>query len=119
MNAAVDYGTWPRLPELAARASIPGLTEMRREALIDEDRDQLAKRMRRYFNTSETLPSLQTDNCGPVHEMARFKAARAREHLLSKEHFQDSNLRRYYQRVFDHRWCYYTKTRANMERATA
>ncbi|WP_428541220.1 type ISP restriction/modification enzyme [Rhodopila sp.] len=110
-NIASDYASWPRLPELAAQDAIPGLTEMRQEALIDGDRDALSKRMRRYFDFHETLVSLQHDSCGPVFDMARFEAAKARETLLRTEHFSETNLRRYHQRVFEEGWCYYTKIR--------
>ena len=108
---AVDYASWPRLPQLAALDSIPGLTEMRREALIDTNREVLMKRMIRYFDTSEAFLSLREDNCGPVHNMARFDAAKAREALLTSEHFNENNLRRYHQRAFEEGWCYHTKTR--------
>lgn len=37
--------------------------------------------------------------------------AKARETLLKKEHFDETNLRRYHQRVFEQGWYYYTKTR--------
>jgi predicted helicase len=108
---ASDYASWPRLPQLAAYETMPGLQELRREVLIDPDRDKLARQMRRYFNANETLLSLQQDDCGPVRDMARFDAAKARMTLLKAEHFDESNLRRYHQRVFEENWCYHTNTR--------
>lgn len=108
---SIDFASWPKLPQLAAQDSVPGLTEMRREALIDTNREVLKKRMIRYFDSNETFISLQEDNCGPVHDMARFNAAKARETLLTSEHFNENNLRRYHQRAFEEGWCYHTKTR--------
>ena len=108
---AANYASWPALPQLAAQDAIPGLTEMRQEALIDSDLDALSKRMRRYFDVRETLVSLRQDSCGPVVDMARFEAAKARENLLRTEQFNEMNLRRYHQRAFEEGWCYYTKTR--------
>ncbi len=107
---AADYTSWPSLPALAARDAISGLQEMRREALMDGNRDELARRMRRYFDASVALSVLQEENCGPVQNMAVFDAAKARENLLRKETFNDGNLRRYFQRPFDSVWCYFTST---------
>jgi hypothetical protein len=36
-----EYGSWPRLTDIAARRAIPGLLEMRRETLLSTDRDAL------------------------------------------------------------------------------
>jgi hypothetical protein len=108
---AADYASWPRLTQLAAQDAIPGLTEMRKEALIDRDRDELERRMRRYFDSDLTFLSLHEENCGPVHDMARFNAANARDTLLKAKHFDERNLRPYQQRAFEKGWCYYTSTR--------
>jgi hypothetical protein len=108
---ASDYALWPRLPQLAAQDEMPGLQELRQEALIDRSRDELARRMQRYFDLNETLLSLRHDDCGPVYDMARFVAAKARTTLLGAEHYDDKNLRRYHQRPFEESWCYHTNTR--------
>ncbi len=108
---AANYASWPRLPQLAAQDPVPGLLEMRREALIDKDRDALAHRMGRYFDMEETLTSLREENHGPVRDMARFDALKARNNLLRTEHFVEKNLRPFYQRPFETSWCYYTSTR--------
>jgi hypothetical protein len=71
---ASDYASWPRLPQLAAHDPIPGLTEMRQDTLIDGSRDELEGQMRRYFDKDVTLLSLQEEDCGPVHNMARAPA---------------------------------------------
>jgi hypothetical protein len=105
------WTSWPRVTELAAQNPIPGLLEMRQEALIDQDREELARRMRRYFDPSATLSSLQESKSGPVRDMARFSAVKARNALLNVEHFDESNLRPYQQRPFEGTWCYYTSTR--------
>jgi hypothetical protein len=58
-----------------------------------------------------TFLSLQEENCGPVKDMARFAAVKARETVLNSEHFDEANLRRYLQRCFEEVWCYHTRTR--------
>ena len=103
-------GLGQRLPQLAAKHAIPGLLEMRQEALIARDRDALARRMRRYFDPEAAMSVLQDENCGPVRDMARFDAAKARSNLLKAEHFDEANVRSYYQRPFETSWCYYTST---------
>ena len=110
-DVTIDYTSWLRLPQLAAQEPIPGLQELRNGVLIDRDRSELARLMRRYFDAKETMDSLQPDDCGPVRNMARFDAAKARTILLSREIFSETNLRRYHQRVFEVSWCYHTNTR--------
>lgn len=105
------YASWPRLPDLAGRDAIPGLLEMRREALLDRDENALAQRMRRYLDPATTVEMLRQEGCGPVFDMARFDAAKARELFLRTEHFDDARIRRYQQRPFDDTWCYYTTLR--------
>ena len=60
-DIAADYASWPRLSEMASQNPIPGLQEMRQEALIDRDRGALAKRMKRYFDVEEALSVLQCE----------------------------------------------------------
>jgi hypothetical protein len=116
-NIAADYASWPRLPQLAAQAPISGLQEMRQGALMDGNRDELERRMRRYFDASVSMSVLEDENCGPVHNMAEFDADRARTSLLLEETFRKQNLRRYYERPFESRWCYFTSTRPLWNRA--
>jgi hypothetical protein len=116
-NIAADYASWPRLPQLAAQEPISGLQEMRQGALMDGNRDELERRMRRYFDASVSMSVLEEENCGPVHNMAEFDADRARASLLLAETFRKENLRRYYERPFESRWCYFTSTRPLWNRA--
>jgi hypothetical protein len=90
---------------------MPGLQELRNEALIDLDQKHLSERMQRYFNADEPFAVLQEDDCGLVRSMARFEASRARNNLLKSEVFRVKNLRRFHQRVFEEKWCYHTTTR--------
>ena len=114
---AADYESWPRLPELAEQDPISGLQEMRQGALKDGNHDELARRMRRYFDTNIPMAVLQDEDCGPVQNMAEFDAAAARETLLLVETFHDNNLRHYYERPFESMWCYFTSTRPLWNRA--
>jgi Type ISP C-terminal specificity domain len=110
-DVAADYESWSLLPQLAAQNAMPGLQELRNEALIDQDWKDLTIRIQRYCDPNETFLSLREDDCGPVRDMARFDAAKARQTLLKAERFRDSNVRRYHQRAFEESWCYHTTTR--------
>jgi hypothetical protein len=105
-SARADYETWALLSELAAADPIPGLLEMRREALISQDRTALLQRMQRYFDPDISLELLQQEDCGPVRKMARFDPKKARERALA-EQFSEARLRTYYQRPFETSWCYH------------
>jgi hypothetical protein len=110
-SVGAEYAVWPTVTDLADTEQTPGLQEMRREALIDPDRDALIERMRRYFDAEVPFSTLQDENCGPVLDMAEFDSMRARTAILRTESFGERNVRRYYQRPFEHVWCYFTATR--------
>ncbi len=116
-DIATDYASWPRLPQLAAQDPISGLQEMRQGTLMGRDRNELERRMRRYFDAGIPMSVLEEENCGPVHNMAEFDAAGARKALLLNETFHKENLRRYYERPFESAWCYFTSTRPLWNRA--
>ncbi len=84
---------------------------MRQEALIDQDRPLLAKRIGKYFDKDISIAELQADASGPAYDMARFNASKARKILLEREVFQEANIRPFQQRPFDKAWCYFTETR--------
>jgi hypothetical protein len=78
---------------------------------MSRDRNDLQRRIVRYFDPGATIDDLKAEKIGPVQDMARFDARKAREHLLSHETFRLDSILRYYQRPFDEGWCYYTSTR--------
>jgi len=90
---------------------------MRQGTLKDGDRDELARRMQRYFDADVPIAILQDEDCGPVHNMAEFDAAGVREALLREETYHEENQRRYYERPFESMWCYFTSTRPLWNRA--
>ena len=110
-DVAIAYASWSRLPELATQNPTPGLLEMRRESLINQDLNILTHRMRRYFDHDVNIASLREENSGPVADMARFDAAKARLIALSSDKFDERNLVRYVRRPFDEAWCYFTRVR--------
>jgi hypothetical protein len=93
-DAAIDYASWPSLPELSELMPFSGVVEKRRGALMSLDRAELADRMRRYFDPDVSFSELKAQGIGPVEDMARFNAAYARQRLLLAESYSDQALRR-------------------------
>jgi hypothetical protein len=114
---AIDYASWPRLPQLAAQDAISGLQEMRQGALISGDRDELVRRMRRYFDAAISFSVLKEEYSGPVQDMAEFDASLVRAAAVREATFEERNIRRYYQRPFESMWCYFTSLRRIWNRA--
>ncbi len=77
-----DYTVWPDLIALAEAEPFSGLAEMRRGALIDNDRAALEQRMRRYFNPGLSFDTVRATNSGPVEDAAAFNARIARDRNL-------------------------------------
>ena len=111
LRRAVDYGSWPRLSELCAVEPFNGLTEKRRHALIDIDREVLEVRMRRYLDPAVPFERLAAENCGPVTAAARFEPRAARTAVVPAMPFDPSRLRRYAYMPFDVWWAYYLDRR--------
>jgi hypothetical protein len=106
-----NYLTWPKLIDLCAQPPINGLMEKRGGALIDIDRNALAKRIQAYFDSTQSDATVRQLHPGLMRDAARFDAAKARKKLLSHEIYDDSRLQRYAVRAFDTRHCYYTPIR--------
>ena len=106
-----DYGSWPKLPEIAGLKPFSGALEMRRGALLSLDRTELVNRMQQYFDPEVSIAELQVAGIGPVADMARFDAIDARRRLLRDEAFSDAALRRIVLLPFEIRWAYHTNVR--------
>ncbi len=110
-NVGVDYLSWPKLTELAAIAPINGLMEKRGGALIDVERDDLAIRMRQYYDASIDWQAFKLLGSSLVKDAARFDAKKAREKALAAETYDAARIVRYLTRPYDIRYAYYTDVR--------
>lgn len=80
--------------------------EKRGGTLIDDDRARLERRMRTYFNAALPWNAIISE-LGPLSKNAsRYPAEKTRAKLLTKTHFQNSAVTRYFVRPFDVRWAY-------------
>lgn len=105
------YSTWASLPDLSALAPFSGVLEKRRGSLFAFDRGELAERMRRYFDPRTSIDDLRAAGIGPVADMARFVASKARTRLLHEEAFSEHAIRRVALHPFEDRWAYHTNVR--------
>jgi Type ISP C-terminal specificity domain len=90
---------------------------MRQGALISGDREELVRKMRRYFDAAIPFSILEEEYSGPVQDMAEFDASVVRAAAVREATFQEQNIRRYYQRPFESMWCYFTSLRPIWNRA--
>jgi hypothetical protein len=110
-TSAADYASWPTLPELSGLEPFSGVIEKRHGALRSLDRAELATRMRQYFDPQISFDALKAEGVGPVEDMARFDARKARKRILGEETYSDNSLRQLALYPFEIRWAYYTTAR--------
>jgi len=108
---SADYAAWPSVQDLAGVEPFSGLSEKRKNTLIDHDRTALEARMRRYLDPSLTFDEISAARCGPSVDAGRFNARRARERIVAEEPFSPDNLKRYAVLPLDVRWAYHTNVR--------
>ncbi len=106
-----DYAQWPSVVELPSEPPSNGLMEKRGGALMDIDREALAKRMKDYFNPSLAWDSSDIKNSPLSRDAARYDAKACRHKVLRTENYDSTRVRPYALRPFDNRWCYYSPVR--------
>jgi Type ISP C-terminal specificity domain/N-6 DNA Methylase len=104
-HVAEDYLFWPALTELFPWSS-PGVQPSRDDLLIDIDREQLANRMRLYFDRSVSGEVMGHIASSSIQSTPRFDAVSVRTYLQSRG-FLAQNVVRYCYRPFDLRWLYW------------
>ncbi len=104
-DIAVGYSTWPRLSELFIRC-YPGVQTSRDELVVDIDRETLAARMGRYFNSAVTDEQIAEDCPCAMREGKRF-AARVTRSELVRRGMLGKNVVPFSYRPFDERWLYW------------
>ncbi len=105
------YRSWPNLTDLCSTAPVNGLMEKRGGALIDVSKEDLASRMKRYFDPDASFEDLQNEEHPLAKDAARFDARKARPKIQLNEGFKPDQIVRYALRPFDNRWCYFTSIR--------
>jgi hypothetical protein len=109
--SATDYSAWTALPALSELPPFSGALEMRVGRLMSLDRDELAARMRRYFDPQVSFEALQQTRTGPTEDMARFKSEVTRTKILREGAFSEQNIKVIALRPFDFRFAYHTNIR--------
>ena len=107
-SVALDYKSWPKLPEISRLEPFSGVVEKRRGALRSLDRTELESRMRRYLDPYSSFAELKDAGIGPVEDMAGFNASSARTRILQSEAFSEANVRQIALYPFEIRWAYHT-----------
>ena len=105
------YLGWPKLSDLCSADPVNGLMEKRGGALIDDSRNALAERMRRYFDSRVSFDDLAKEGHPLTTDAARYDARKARDKAQLNEGFKPDQIVRYALRPYDNRWCYFTAVR--------
>ena len=103
-----SYQSWPRIVDLCATAPSNGLMEKRGGALIDIDKEALAKRMKAYFDKSLDWDAYKNRHHELTEPQSGFDPVSARKKAQAAESFDEKRLVRYAIRPFETRWAYFT-----------
>lgn len=101
----IDYGSWPKLPQLFP-VSFPGVKTSRDDVLVDIDRDRLDKRMQQYFDPKISHEELRRIAPGFMNNSSRYNAESIRD-TLRKRGYLSQNIVKYAYRPFDVRYLYW------------
>ncbi len=99
------YGEWPLLRDLFP-VSFPGVKTSRDDVVVDIDRENLIRRMEKYFDPKVNHEEMRRIAPGAMDNTARFDAESVRDYLR-KRGFLPHNIIRYSYRPFDVRWLYW------------
>lgn len=110
-NVSEHYADWALLTGLSDGDFYQGLSEDRRKALIDESKNELAARMKRYFDKEITWEEYKRSGGILTDDYVDFSAKEIRAKALKSEKFDENNVQRYSMRPFDNQYCYYTPLR--------
>jgi len=105
-QAAADYLSWPKLPELLP-ASFPGVKTSRNGFLVDIDLDRLKTRIADYFDENLDDAEIARRYPAAMENSASFDARRVRRILLERGGPTPEGFVRHAYRPFDARWLYW------------
>lgn len=111
LDIKAHYLEWPKVVDLCAGDFYQGLSEDRRKALMDSNKEALIERMKRYFDPNLKWNDYKQESDVLVDDYVDFPAETVRTKALKTEKFNESNIYRYSMRPFDNQYCYYTPLR--------
>ena len=100
-----DYFKWPLLTEIFP-VSFPGVKTSRDEFLVDVEKEELVKRLEKYFDPETSHEEMRRMFPSVMENSARFPAELVRDELRNRG-FLKKNVVRYCYRPFDVRWLYW------------
>ncbi|HJQ71015.1 MAG TPA: type ISP restriction/modification enzyme [Blastocatellia bacterium] len=103
-----QYFDWPRLDMLSDAEPFAGFLESRRGGLIDVDKNELAKRIRMFYDPTVEWRDIEALGTGITEDASDYKAKTVRAKVQAGESYNPDNIRRFIVRPFDVRWCYYS-----------
>lgn len=109
--AKLNYNSWPKVAELAAVQPISGLQEMRKFSLIDLSREELERRMKKYYDKECSWDEIARLRYGFTLDAGRYDAKKCREKLISTEKYKSKDVYRYSFLPLENRWAYVTPIR--------
>jgi hypothetical protein len=110
-KVSVDYLAWPRIIDICGDERYQGLSEDRRKALIDIKVDELARRMKRYYDKEISWKALKALGSPLIESYVDFDAETIRSKALKTEQFYAGRILKYFMRPFDTQFCYYSAVR--------
>ena len=116
-DAAKDYYNWSLLTEIFPM-SFPGVKTSRDDFLVDDNEEELRKRMEMYFNPNVNDEEMKRVAPSALTSTSSFDARTSRREL-QKRGFLPQNLVRYFYRPFDTRWLYWEAKTKLLDRERA
>lgn len=113
-SASEDYMSWPSTIQIGEIGNMDGPLEKRGRALIDIDREDLERRIRRYLDINVSLDTLYREEpklerlLDVVKPASDHKPTLAIETIRKREPFSSNNLVKYAFGPFDVRYAYWT-----------
>jgi len=105
-SAAAGYEGWPSVTGLGAVAPLLGLNENRRQGLEAISQNEVADRMRAYYDLGVTPEVVSRLHPGLMMDAAGFDAQNTRRLLQRESSFSEDNVWRFWFKPFDLRWAY-------------
>ena len=99
------YFKWPLLTEISP-VSFPGVKTSRDEFLVDVEKDELVRRLEKYFDPEISHEEMRRMFPSVMENSARFRAESVRDELR-KRGVLKKNIVHYCYRPFDVRWLYW------------
>lgn len=103
-----DYNNWISVDKLAKVLPFQGLDEDRKFDLISLDSNLLSTKIQKYYNKENSIEDLINDLPGLTSDSSSFNAKIARKKILEEDTFKSDNIKSYYLRAFDKRYCYHS-----------